>query len=113
MNRFLNVPEAVRKISRTGPGRAWYHGYMNNFKGQSGEFNDQTSSVRTSLTDRPQSASTTTAFMSPPAQPSGRSKAFEAAGNKFRDQSVDTLFSRNSGNQNEEQKSARMSKGFT
>ncbi|CBY23680.1 unnamed protein product [Oikopleura dioica] len=108
-----STDSTVRKISRTGPGRAWYHGYMNNFKGQSGEFNDQTSSVRTSLTDRPQSASTTTAFMSPPAQPRGRSKAFEAAGNKFRDQSVDALFSRNSGNQNEEQKSARMSKGFT
>lgn len=23
----------VRKISKTGPGRAWYHGYMTNFKG--------------------------------------------------------------------------------
>ena len=99
----------MRKISRTGPGRAWYYGYMNNFKGQGSDFNDSA----TKLADRPLSAK---AFMSPPPQPRGRSKVFEAAGNKFRNQSVDTLFSRNSGEPNgnqEDQKTVRKSKGFT
>jgi len=29
---------AVRKISKTGPGKAWYRGYMTNFKGEGSEF---------------------------------------------------------------------------
>ena len=29
---------AVRKISKTGPGKAWYRGYMTNFKGEASEF---------------------------------------------------------------------------
>jgi hypothetical protein len=87
---------------------------MNNFKGQGSEFNDLITA--TGLADRPQSASKTKAFMSPPANPRGRSEAFETAGKKFRDQSLDTLFSRNSGDPNgiqDEQKPERKSKGFT
>ncbi|CAG5109445.1 Oidioi.mRNA.OKI2018_I69.chr2.g3979.t1.cds [Oikopleura dioica] len=111
---IVSTDSSVRKISKTGPGRAWYYGYMNNFKGQGSDFTDL--STKKLSEPRPQSASKNLSFMSPPAQPRGRSKEFQESRRKFRDHSVDTLFSRNSGDPNgteENQPAPRRSKGFS